>query len=172
VKKRHTNYNTKMPKTFFHRNSMCVLLIKLLETKGGSKWTKKRTLQTFNISLGLACKKGMQCFVLWGLGHILVANNCGQWFDFCLWLEQREMWRKVHYYYCFFWVKEVLLFCVFIECIFVGRYCIGPNLTMGITWTWGMAKTKPYFHGDILVVHVFFNIYLSFFLKFFIEIYF
>jgi hypothetical protein len=78
--------------------------------------------------------------------------------------EQREMWRKVHYYYCFFWVKEVLLFCVFIECIFVGRYCIGPNLTMGITWTWGMAKTKPYFHGDILVVHVFFNIYLSFFL--------
>ncbi len=49
-------------------------------------------------------------------------------------------------------------------------YCIAPNLTMGNTWTWGMAKTKPYFHGDILVVHVFFNIYLSFFLSFFLKI--
>jgi len=44
----------------------------------------------------------------------------------------------------------------------VGRYCIGPNLTMGNTWTWGMAKTKPYFHGEIWL-YMFF-IYLSFFL--------
>jgi len=37
-------------------------------------------VQTFNISLGLACKKGMQYFV--ELGQIWVANNCGQGSDF------------------------------------------------------------------------------------------
>jgi hypothetical protein len=71
--------------------------------------------------------------------------------------EQREMWRKVHYcFFHFFWVKEVLLF-VFVGGRWVGRYyCIGPNLTMVVILGLGVwLETKPYFHGDILVVHVF-----------------
>lgn len=68
---------------------MCVSFDQIIGDKGRKQVNQKENIgkervQTFNISLGLACKKGMQCFVLWGLGHILVANNCGQWFDFCL----------------------------------------------------------------------------------------
>jgi hypothetical protein len=99
-----------------------------------------------------------------GLGHILVANNCGQWSDFACDLSKGKCEERWCIIIIVFFGSRKFCFFVFIECIFVGRYCIGPNLTMGITWTWGMAKTKPYFHGDILVVHVFFNIYLSFFL--------
>jgi hypothetical protein len=103
--------------------------------------------------LGLACKKGMQYFV--GLGQIWVANNCGQGSDFAWHLSKGKCEERC--IIVFFWSRK------FRFCLWVG-YCIGPNLTMGNTWTWGMAKTKPYFHCEIWL-YMFF-IYLSFFLSF------
>jgi hypothetical protein len=111
---------------------MCVSFDQIIGNKRRKQVNQKENngkerVQTFNISLGLACKKGMQCFV--GLGHILVANNCGQWSDFACDLSKgkcEERWCII----IVFLVKEILPF-VFIGCIFVGRYCIWSKLDYG-----------------------------------------
>jgi hypothetical protein len=83
VKKRHTNYTT--PKceklSFIETQSMCVSFDQIIGDKGKGtgepkgehgKRKEKGRVQTFNISLGLACKKGdaIVCGVRSHIGHI------------------------------------------------------------------------------------------------------
>lgn len=65
-------------------------------------------MQTFNISLGLACKKGVQYFV--GLGQIWVANNCGQGSDFACDLSEWKCEERC--IIVFFWSSLLFAFCV------------------------------------------------------------